>query len=696
MTKRLAALLPLLALFLAAAAPALQTGGFPLTALGAEQYEILQGPFDELRLPFHVPPSWQVEEGGLLTLDLQTFFSSFVPAQQEVAQEELVAGNLSVWLDGSLLSRDVLSQNGVLTLSIPLPAGAFAARPDHELLLDWDASASCDLNLSTTVLVGPNSNLLLAQTASGFEADLGDLPYPFFTRVALEHPGTFIIVPTDASAANVGAALLVAAGLGRGSSDAITILTEDQLSVSERAAHHLIFVGPVAAFDSLNGVTLPHANSPRLSSQPEAGFVEISASPWNIGLGLLVVSGGTDDALRSAALQAGSGNLVLSAASNLAVVEGNPEFAIIADSNGATLAQLGFGDHTFTSYGRSEISIPFYVAPDRAVSQQAYLDLRFAHSELVDYLRSGLTLSLNGAPLSSIRLSDQSAPRHSEVVLLSPTALRPGWNQLTVAADILPLDLCASEAESQHWLTVYSDSTFNLPPAETTVATNTEASFASLPSFFGDGMRNTTLLLSSDRATWGSAAELLRGLAAQTWPLQPQVDFIAASPDILPNGQNMLVVASFNDYATFASPSYLQPAANNTGQVVFASGARVGYDANLDLGLLAADDHSLAILGNSPTGLSRAVAELLAPRFADQNRNASLIVLQGDTLLHDDGAPAAAAEPTQVAETASQTSAITDGKGWYLYVLLVLMLFAVGLIVWDQGYQFVKRRFGKK
>lgn len=695
MTKRYIAAIPLLALLLAAAAPVLQTGGVPLTALGAESYEVLQGPFDEVRLPFQLPSSWQVDEGGLLTLDVQTFFSSFVPAQQEVSQEELVAGNLSVWLDGSLLSREVLSQNGALTLSIPLPVGAFITGPNHELLLDWDASASCDLNLSTTLLVGPASNIVFSQTASGFDADLGNLPYPFFTTHAIDHPGMLIIVPTQATSANVGAALLVAAGLGRGSSDAISIITEDQLTTAQRAAHHLIFVGPVAAFDSFSGVTLPHANSSRLSGQPDLGFVEIAASPWNIGLGLLVVSGGTDEAIRSAALQAGSGSLLVNAGSNLAVIDGGSELLPASDSNGATLAQLGFSDHTFASYGRSEISVPFYVSPDRAVSQQAYLDLRFAHSELVDYLRSGLTLSLNGAPLTSIRLSDQSAPRHSEIVLLSPTALRPGWNQLTIAADILPLDLCASEAESQHWLTVYSDSTFNLPPAETVVAASNEATFASLPAFFSDGTSNTTLLVSDGPGAWAAAAELLRGLATQTWPLQPQVEFIAAAPDILPEGQSLLVVSGIDEYADYSAASFLQPGANNSGQIILASGAHVGYEPGVDIGVLSASDHSFAVLGNSPAGISRAVAALLAPSFTDQNRNVSLVVVQGDTQLRDDGVPAAAAEPTQVAETTSQTSFITDGKGWYLYVLLVLMLLAVGLIVWEQAHQFVKRRIRK-
>ena len=243
-----------------------QVSEVALTAIGAEPFEVLQGPFDETRLTFQVPPDWQVLDGSSLNLSLQNFFSSFVPAQGEITQEDLVAGNISIALDGDLIYRSILSVNGEEDISIPLAAAQFTAnQPTHELTIAWDASASCDLNLSSTILIDPESAIVLSHASTAFNPDLAQLPYPFFTHHALAEIGSVIVLPASASETQVAAALSTTAGLGRFAPEGkFQIAIEGTINADDLANKNLIFVGPVESFPSLQDILLPHRNDERL------------------------------------------------------------------------------------------------------------------------------------------------------------------------------------------------------------------------------------------------------------------------------------------------------------------------------------------------------------------------------------------------------------------------------------------------
>lgn len=686
-----------------------------LTELGAEPFEVLQGPFDEVTLTFQVPANWQVQDFSSLDLSLQNFFSSFVPAQGEVNQEALIAGNINLILDGNLIFRSVLSVSGQQDLSVPLTPAMFSApQRTHDLIIRWDASASCDLNLSSTILIRPESALVLSHADLGFSADLSQLPYPFFSHHALEDTPTLIVLPAAANETQVAAALSVAASLGRlAPENEINITSEDRLIDDDLANFNLIFVGPLENFASLADVALPHADNDRLnlpvSNRPELGYIEVTASPWNPSLGLLVVSGTTDASLLKAAVQSGSGQLVLNSAGNLALVEPDTELSQnFVDLPTATFAQLAQDDATFETFGNSQIDIPFYVSPDRAVSENAFLDLRFAHSQLLDYLRSSLTVSINNEPVSGVRLADQSAARHSELILLSPSVLKPGLNHLQISASVVPLNSCASETESNHWLTVYSDSTLNLPSAEDQSQPSTaNDTFAHFPApFLQDQMQNTTLLVPSNVPEyWGRAAELLRGLAATQWPLLPDVRFAGAVSASSLQNRNLIFLGSFDDFlneAPIAAAFSIQPLAPGRGQITLSSGEAVAYEPGTELSFLGAGQlegssgAALAVFGTSPASLEQAVALLTDPAFAQQSRNTQALVIQGATVIRDNGAHAAVAPAETATPTDQPAAPVSTGKGWWLGLVGLLFFAAFLLLVWGELSAFIKSRVGKK
>ncbi|MBX3006367.1 MAG: cellulose biosynthesis cyclic di-GMP-binding regulatory protein BcsB [Anaerolineales bacterium] len=695
-------------LALAPAVPALQTGlqqrSIPLTALGMEPYAALQGPYGEVTLHFTTPANWQPELGSNLTLDLQSFFSSYIPAQGELPTQNLVAGHLSVLLDDTVLYRNVLSANGEQQLSLPLEPSRLAQGAQHSLRIYWDASASCALNLSSTALLQPSSSLNLSYSETAVTPDLGRLPYPYFSADALEQPGTLILIPSNPSEAQVAAGLRAAAGLGRfAPAQAITLRQESEVSAAELSEHHLIFVGPLEAFNQLDTLTLPHNQDANLrlpvSQRTELGFIEVSRSPWNLQRSLLVVSGGSDAAVNRAALALG-GPLVLNRERTLALI-GEEQFTATprTDRLSSTLADLGHNDFTFTRFGRSELRVPFYVSPDRAISDAAFIDLRFAHSQLLDYLRSSVSLSINGQLLSTTRLVDQTAARHSEVTLLPPSVLKPGVNELVVSADVVPLDLCADPQQGEHWLTIYADSALQLPNAEEP-ATKHEASLGDFPlPFLQDGMQATTLLLpAQDSATWSSAAELLRGLAAtyQVWPLQAQVQ-IGSSSSAFASLQNdhVILLGNFDDFLSdLEMQSVFGVERDGTrGTLLLSDGNRLSYSANVPLAAASLGrlpdsktTSKLALLSNAPDSLNSLVRLVTQPAFSEQTNGVLLLAQQGSTLIKDSRAlaPMVPSATSVSAEMATAPLAAASNQGLWLWPLLALLLVAFGLLVWTQ------------
>ncbi|MCL4258165.1 MAG: cellulose biosynthesis cyclic di-GMP-binding regulatory protein BcsB [Anaerolineales bacterium] len=709
LSKRITLALIALALLAAGpAAPALQTGTqlseTTLVQLGAEPFAALQGPYSSLALTFTTPPNWDPQADSTLTLDLQSFFSSFVPAQGEVPQQNLVAGHISIRLDGNLLHRSVLSSNGEQQISLALEPSLLAAQPQHTVNIDWDASASCQFNLSSTVLVQPSSMLSISYAEAAIEPTLAQLPYPFYSSDALQHPGTLIVLPPAPTQGQVAAALTVAAALGRfAPQQPIELAVETSLSEAALAEKHLVYVGQVESFRDLQSPTLPH-NQDATLRQPAAnraglGFIEVARSPWNIQRAILVVSGGSEAAVQRAALAVGS-PLVLNERNNLAYISQDTQPSLQpADTLTSNFSQLGQTDFTFTRFGRSELRIPFYISPDRAISDAAFLDLRFAHSQLLDYLRSSVTVQVNGQAVSTTRLVDQTAPRHSEVTLLPASILKPGMNELVISADVVPLDLCANPAEGDHWLTIYADSLISVPTSNDPLV-RSELTLGEFPlPFLHNSMQDTAILLpEGDPDAWANAARLLRGLAAsyQAWPLLPSVQVGSSSAAFASApAENIILLGDFDDFLSDLEMQtiFAVERAGGNGELALSDGSRLGYSPTVPLAIAslnrlapANNATSLALLGNTPASLQSVVETLTAPGFPRRSNGVLLLAQQGVTTFQDTRS-AASGQPqaTAIAElTQAPSGPVSTGKSIWLWPLLALMLLAFGLVVWEQ------------
>jgi hypothetical protein len=184
----------------------------------------------------------------------------------------------------------------------------------------------------------------------------------------------------------------------------------------------------------------------------------LQPSPWNPARALLLVSGESTNGLQKAGAS-------LAAADFLPY--GSEQAAVISQLTGGstqtpidlTLASLQDENNLLVEkLGESSYVIPFNMPADANISPEAYIELYFRHSQLIDYLQSSLTISINGIKIGSIRFSDQSAENGLARIILPPGIIRSLKNTLEITASVVPQDICADERSGNFWISLLGDS----------------------------------------------------------------------------------------------------------------------------------------------------------------------------------------------------------------------------------------------
>jgi hypothetical protein len=186
--------------------------------LGMVSEQILAGPVSEYSLKFNLPVDWIPTGSVVLDLDFSTYFSSLVPQETASSISGLIGGNLSVSINGSLIHLATLQQSGNQTIQITFDSALITAPKrggSNELLIRWDGSSACLMNLLSSITLSPQSKLSFTYTKKSDEFSLGDFPVPFVVENSIQPTSIKILLPASAGLGEVRAALIVAAGLGQ-------------------------------------------------------------------------------------------------------------------------------------------------------------------------------------------------------------------------------------------------------------------------------------------------------------------------------------------------------------------------------------------------------------------------------------------------------------------------------------------------
>jgi uncharacterized repeat protein (TIGR01451 family) len=234
---------------------------------------------------------------------------------------------------------------------------------------------------------------------------------------------------------------------------------------------------------NVNTSTTPVSSTPRPESGPESsisaadgffflqadwavpegdGIVQEIVSPWDRTRAILIVTGLSDEAVYKASRALSTGNRFPGMEGPSALVREVHPLAERSEEpafTDLTFAELGYDDNVLKNLYQETIYY-FDIPIGWRLTEDAYLDLRFSHSQLMDYSQSFLNVSFNGQPITGISLSDNSALDGSLKVSLPPSQVRPGRaNKISIQVQIHPVDECA---DTDLWFLISRESALHL------------------------------------------------------------------------------------------------------------------------------------------------------------------------------------------------------------------------------------------
>jgi len=468
----------------------------------------LFSPYDSSRLLFATPTTWKFPAAAELVLEVDVYHSG-ADAVLYTEGQLAYGGRLDISFNDQSIASINLAADGPQTYTITIPAQALVpTRNDqrHNLLIFLDASLSCEYDIQTTVSIRPTSYLRIPFEESALSLDLTKLPWPFYVRnPLLPGPETLIVVPDTPSTTELQAMLNVAAGFGSITNNDFNyrVVSVGQLQKEQWTNSHLIFVGHPIAFGSyLSSIDLPVPATNGLFADlngeyADDGVIQISQSPWNPSRAVLVISGNTEEAVDKAAKAFSTGTLLVNLDPRKTLIDSvNPEIihaeTLVEDFY---LGDLGYSVETLGSnaagVGGGGMTYLFNIAKEQVNSEDAFIDLVYNHTGVLDYSVSTITVSLNGNVIATNNLSEETTTITTLHIEIHPGVLQFGENELTVDASLLPFNSCDYLSTANYWFTVYPDSLVHIP------ATPESENLGSLPAdlkiFPGGFLENTNL-----------------------------------------------------------------------------------------------------------------------------------------------------------------------------------------------------------
>ena len=678
----------------------------------------LTGPFDSNSFLFALPASWRLTAGPRLDLHMAVSFN--VPPANIAQNSPGEAGTLTLQMNGVLVSQLSLFQAGEVSQSFQIPIDAMkSTRTDGlmELRFTLDSGFSCTYNENVMIAIHTNSVLTIPHGSVAPKTDLANFPSPIFQSGLTYADSALLVIPDHPSIAELQSALTVAAGLGNLTSGGLALdaVTMSQLTPQQSINNHLIFVGDASSLSpELQKLQLPMPvvgnQFNDVGGEKDDGIVELIDSPWSVDKAVLTVGGNTDAGTVKAAQAISTGAFRTNTFPNLAVVQqvqqSSPIISIPVDQ---TLQDLGYATQTPNTLGVNYLDYIFNIPPGQVVGSDAYFELLYGHSSLLNYSRSGIVVLLNGEPIGSVAFSATTAAiaSNSAKFAIPPAIAHTGRNTIEVRANLIPQDICTQPNLNGNYANIWSGSTLHLPLTAATLLGNSKLDLAKYPAPFNyDTTLGSTALVvpENDLQTWREAVAvanylghvsngtitLLSAFYADQIPTtaQPKDNFI-----IIGRASQLPIINMINNMlpAPFASNSDV--AIEPKLQVTFR------INPNTDLGYVEMipspwnnNNEIVVALGNTAQGVHWAASHLIEPLSWSLKGNFAVInntqVLTSDTRISSiaslsattvpistpvvqSNAPALQAIPPQVN---LNTSNPVYRPGWVLPILALTIL----------------------
>jgi cellulose synthase operon protein B len=620
---------------------------YPFSSMGFND-RIMNGPYDYISIHFSLPYNWTLKKGAAIQLHLISAFTS----QSNLSESELVqatGATLDVSFNGKFLTTVVLDWSGERTITIPISDRALLTTTpgQHYVSLYLNAAIDCKLVHHTTVSVISDSRLDLQHDIINPGIDLVQFPFPIYQENSFlpnsvisasaadpitalgTVPPAALVTSDNPSAAEMQAALIVSAGLGRLTSGnlPLTTLPISKLTDQIKQSYHLIFVGKGDGFTTLKDLALPVIYDGKTfksaDAQPDDGLIQEAVSPWDPSKVILVVSGESDAGILKAAQAISSGVIRVGERPDLAIVsEITPGKVINSVPDDRTLADLGYETAQITGVGYGIRDYLFVVPAGLTLREAASFDVVFTNSTMLNFTQSGLSVLLNGQSIGGVRVSADTAKSITTEKLNIPQyLLRAGMNRLTIQVINMPLYDCSDVDLNNMWTSILNQSVLHIPLAPSTSGVAKQITLADHKDFLTSSptLDSTAFIVAPNSPTAIMAASQIAfqlGSLMTGGSVELKAVYADQVPDSLRKNYDLVVVGRASQLPIIAELGTDLPAAFDKGSdVAQESVFKVIYriSPNISIGYLElltspwdSTRNILTVLGSTDEGLSYA------------------------------------------------------------------------------------------
>ncbi len=611
----------------------------------------LNGPFDAENIYFSIPPNWQMLPDSSITISATVVFNNNAPAGTEVVQS--AAGSVRLFLNNNLIGLISIDKagDGVYQFQIPPEAFVTNARPDglYQLRFLLESGWTCNFDENMSFIISTASNLILPHDSVTPDTSLLNFPFPLYQDSSLFISSALIVIPDSPTSAELQSAMTLAAGLGNISSGnlLLDINTVGRLTQEQIASNHLILVGRAASVPFSNLIIFPiqpqNGQFPNSGGNPDDGIIQMINSPWQEDKVVLAVSGNTDNGIIKAAQAVTTGSLRTNLFPNVAIVDSVQADSLPFSSRvDQTLDEMGYGGEEMTSLGVNNSEYIFYVPPGQTISDDAFFELQYGHSSLIEYERSGLVVSVNGQPIGSVSMTAETAKEAINKVRfeIPPATIITGRNYLEVRASLIPLDRCISPDFDGLYTNIWKDSFFHLPLVTAVFNPTAQYDLAAYPAPLGINptLGDTAFVLPKDDIeAWRQVLQVSKFLGDKS--NGPIVDLAVFYADSIPVDErpnyHFIMVGQPDQLPVLQEVNNVLPA-----PIEFSDGVAIEPDMqvnfrinpNATLGYIEmfqspwnADNIVLLAMGNDPQGVIWAASYLIEPLSYELRGNFAVI-----------------------------------------------------------------------
>lgn len=601
------------------------------------------GPFDSYYLNVGIPSTWKLTEKAMLTLKIDLDVN--IPPEAEKVYRNWLGPRLDIYFDDIYITSLRISKNGEHSFDIPLPI--YQMQPvragNHFLYMYLDAAYDCEFDQSTVLTVKSDSFFSLPHTPQEVGANLNSLPMPFFQLSSILPNQVTLVVPDTPTEKELEAALIVAAGFGRMTANSLQlgVVTASQLTEPIRKNSHLIYVGKGGSIPALASMGLPAnvvgGQFKAYGAQTDDGIIQIAPSQGNPEKAILVVGGNSDLGLKKAAQAISTGVVRALYDPQLVVVsEVVPKNAVLQGNFAVdrSFGDLGYQNITLSGIGAARTEYFFTLPGGYKVSEDAYLDLAYTNSGLLDFDRSSVSVILNGTQVNSVSYTSEMRKEKSEPIRfpLPDYAFIPGVNTLVVEATH-EVVYCTYYTSTDIWTTIFNKSRLHLPQSTEAVLTSAVPNLSNYPKPLADDpeLASTAFIISrGNPAALFTAAKIAEDLGRQS--TSNIIDLKAVYQDNatedIKKEYNLILVGKPSEQpilfdlrnslpAPFPEGSNIADESGLSVSYRLAPEASVGYMQYLD-SPWNTNKVILAALGTTPEGLEWTAKALTDPLFTTQ------------------------------------------------------------------------------